>query len=207
MYRQRDCEKTSFLSSSCGIWAQVTETRQWIYHKWAMQLSWEWPRDRNQYGTKHSATDSRSWQSVLVSFYRKKWIIGLCEPPTFLIYCWATATLEKSHCFTKVGSNEWAAEDTLLERECLLFISSTATAHSFTPGEEGKERDLHRRHMVLCMCLTFLIFSSRGPQWTGHGPEKDLISRTSPQWDKIKSCSIWSRKIKSALPALLWCIH
>lgn len=64
--------ETSFLSSSAAVWAQVAETRQWIYHKWAMQLPWEWPRDRNQYDTKRSAIDSHPWQSAPVPSHRKE---------------------------------------------------------------------------------------------------------------------------------------
>lgn len=172
-----------------------------------MQLSWEWPRDRNQYDTKHSAIDSRSWQSVLVSFYRKKWIIGLCEPPTFFDLLLGHCNIREDPLFYKSGKQWMGCWRHTYGERVSAFISSTATAHSFTPGKEGKERVLHRRHMVLCMCLMFLIFSSRGPQWTGYGPEKDLISLTSPLWNKIKSCSIWSQKIKSTLPALLWYIH
>lgn len=75
--------KTAFLFGSPGVWAPGDKTKQWIYNKWLMQLPWEWPRDRNQYDTKHSAIDSHPWQNALVSSHRKKWIIGLCEPPSF----------------------------------------------------------------------------------------------------------------------------
>lgn len=139
--------------------ARVTETRQWIYHKWAMQLSREWPRDGNQYDTKHSAIDSYPWQSVLLSFHRKDWIIGLLEAPTFFDLLLGQRNIIKEPLFYKRGgSNEWSAEVTP------AFISSSGGLS----WDEGRRRGQISAALTLCFRkgLKFLVHSSRGPQWT-----------------------------------------
>lgn len=124
-----------------------------------MQLSWEWPCDRNQYDTKHSATASHPWQSASVlSFYKKEWIIGL---PLKLLPFWFTIGLlhfkEREaimHCWTHpLWTAKWSSAFT---------GSSVQLTHK---SKEVKQLD-QRSPSALFVCVP--IKPSRGPQCPRH---------------------------------------
>lgn len=128
--------------------------------KWPMQLSGEWPRDRNQCDTKLSAIESHPWQSASGPFYEKEWIAGLTTR-LLLFDLLSARNVEKKEWFTKKMGSREGARKVLKGQVSIRLHRLICRTHSQLEKRGSKP-------ITSCGSSKCPILPSRGPQCHRH---------------------------------------